>query len=103
MARWAQIQDGKAHWIFDADEKPVFAPYITVVPCGQDVQEGWDYDVESGIFIQPPQTIKPPDPLAPLFNTKLADLKVIIDSYLADPLTDQKIKEVFAKWRATIL
>lgn len=48
--RYAQIQDNRVHWIFESDEPPDFAPYITIVSLeGHDeVQEGWDYT--DGVF-----------------------------------------------------
>lgn len=48
--RYAQIQDGRAHWIFESDEKPDFAPYIEIVCLDglDEVQEGWTY--KDGIF-----------------------------------------------------
>lgn len=53
--RYAQILNGKAHWIFDADEKPDFAPNIILVDITglNDIQEGWDYDNETGEFTAP--------------------------------------------------
>ncbi|MGE6515207.1 hypothetical protein [Lysinibacillus sphaericus] len=50
--RFAQILYDKAHWIFEADEKPEFAPNIVLVDItGQDeIKEGWDYDEVTGVF-----------------------------------------------------
>ena len=53
--RFAQILYDKAHWIFEADEKPEFAPNIILVDItGQDeIKEGWDYDEETRTFLEP--------------------------------------------------
>jgi len=62
----AQILQDKAHWIFEADEMPVWPPYadgsepvlvdITAMP---DVAEGWLYDAEAGEFA-PPEPVEIP-------------------------------------------
>ncbi len=67
MKRFAQILYDKAHYIFEAEEKPEFAPNIVLVDItGQDeIQEGWDYDTKSGEFtppviigaVEPPQSL----------------------------------------------
>lgn len=53
--RIAQILNNKAHWIFEAVEKPEFAQNIILMDItGQDdVCEGWDYDEETGAFTAP--------------------------------------------------
>ncbi|WP_432702486.1 hypothetical protein [Lysinibacillus sphaericus] len=53
--KFAQILYNKAHWIFEADEKPAFAPNIVLVDIisKPDVQEGWDYNRETGEFTAP--------------------------------------------------
>ncbi|MCS1383276.1 hypothetical protein NXZ75_13800 [Lysinibacillus sphaericus] len=53
--KFAQILYDKAHWIFEADEKPEFAPNIVLVDITSkpDVQEGWDYNRETGEFTAP--------------------------------------------------
>ncbi len=45
--RYAQILNGQAHWVFDCEEKPEFAPNIVLVGVGPEVQEGWLWDGES--------------------------------------------------------
>lgn len=65
--KFAQILYGKAHWIFEAKEKPEYAPNIVVVDItGQDhIQEGWDFNEITGEFTPPePQPI--PEPKASL-------------------------------------
>jgi len=53
--KFAQILYDKAHWIFEADEKPEFAPNIVLVDItGRDeIQEGWDYNSKTGKFTAP--------------------------------------------------
>lgn len=55
--RFAQIQDNKAHWVFEAETKPVFAPYIVLVDITDkpEVQEGWRYI--DGKFVDPTPTL----------------------------------------------
>lgn len=54
MKRYAQILNNKAHWIFEADKKPKFAPDIVLIDItgSSEVQEGWDYDAETGAFTE---------------------------------------------------
>ncbi|WP_431808813.1 hypothetical protein [Lysinibacillus sphaericus] len=63
--KFAQILYNKAHWIFEADEKPEFAPNIVLVDITSkpDVQEGWDYNNETGEFTAP--IIIEPTPIEP--------------------------------------
>lgn len=53
--RFAQILYNKAHWIFEADEKPEFAPNIVLVDItGKNhIQEGWDYNTKTSEFTAP--------------------------------------------------
>lgn len=61
--RFAQILNGKAHWIFEANEKPKFAPNIIIIDISgrDDIKEGWDYDDITGEFTPPliPEPITP--------------------------------------------
>ena len=52
MERFAQIEYSKAHWIFEAEEIPEFAPNIVLVDItgNTEVKEGWDYDSATGIY-----------------------------------------------------
>lgn len=67
MKKFAQILNKKAHWIFESEEKPEFAPNIVLVEItGQDhVCEGWDYD--GGVFTAP--IIVVPEPIDPQPST----------------------------------
>lgn len=62
--RFAQILKGKAHWIFEAEAMPEFAPDIVIVDITHkpEVQEGWVYNEETGDFTAPilPTTIVEP-------------------------------------------
>ncbi|MFJ8261396.1 hypothetical protein ACIQ4I_05480 [Rummeliibacillus sp. NPDC094406] len=64
--KYAQIYEGKAHWIFEADKKPEFAPNIVLIDItGKDeIQEGWDYNVGTGEFTKPilPNPVEPTNP-----------------------------------------
>jgi hypothetical protein len=53
--RFAQIQNNKVHWVFEASVKPEFAPNIVIVDITDrpDVQEGWLYAEETGEFSSP--------------------------------------------------
>ena len=54
--RYAQILNGKAHWIFESTSTPQFAPNIVIVKITKemgDVKEGWEYDAETLTFSQP--------------------------------------------------
>lgn len=59
MKRFAQIEYGKAHWVFEAEEKPEFAPNIVLIDITDrpEIQEGWAYDELTGDFT-PPQPSK---------------------------------------------
>lgn len=63
MTIYAQILDSKAHWIFEADEKPEFAPNIVLVNITDktEIQEGWNYNALTGEFTPP----NIPDPVEP--------------------------------------
>lgn len=55
MKRYAQILYDKAHWVFEAEEAPEFAPDIVIVEItdNPEIQEGWDYNKETGDFTAP--------------------------------------------------
>ncbi len=63
--KFAQILYDRAHWVFEADEKPEFAPNIVLVDITSkpEVQEGWDYNRETGEFTAP--VIPEPTPIEP--------------------------------------
>lgn len=67
MKKFVQIQNNKAHWIFEAEEKPEFHPTIILIDITgrDDVKEGWDYDSSTGEFIEPsaPEPIEPKETL----------------------------------------
>lgn len=59
MRTFIQILDNKAHWKFQAEEQPVFAPNITLVDvtgATPEPEEGWAY--VDGSF-SPPDTPLP--------------------------------------------
>lgn len=53
--RFAQIYANKAHWIFEADKNPEFAPNIVLVDITDkpEVQEHWNYNSKTGEFTPP--------------------------------------------------
>lgn len=62
--KFAQIINGRVHWIFEDEEKPEFAPNIVLVDITgkNDIEEGWLYNANTQTFIQPkPQ--QAPDPI----------------------------------------
>lgn len=64
MRKYAQILNNKAHWVFEAEEIPEFAPNIVMKDITDVVpqpQEGWDYNQETGWF-SPPAIAVPPEP-----------------------------------------
>lgn len=65
MKKFAQILYERAHWIFEAEEKPEYAPDIVLVDItGRDaIQEGWDYNSKTGEFTAP--IIPEPTPIEP--------------------------------------
>lgn len=67
MRRFVQIYNNKAWWIFEAEEKPEFAPDIVLMDITgrDDIQEGWDYNEETGEFSKSMPIIVPPIELQP--------------------------------------
>ncbi|MFY0520934.1 hypothetical protein ACOMCU_24385 [Lysinibacillus sp. UGB7] len=63
--RFAQILYNKAHWIFDAEEKPDYGSDILIVDITDkpEVQEGWSYDPKTEKFTAP--IIPEPTPIEP--------------------------------------
>ena len=55
MKKFAQIENNKVHWIFEAEEKPEFAPNIILkeITGKEEIQEGWDYDFSTNEFYKP--------------------------------------------------
>ncbi|AHN23923.1 hypothetical protein [Lysinibacillus varians] len=81
--KFTQILYDKAHWIFEADEKPEFAPNIVLVDITSkpDVQEGWDYNRETGEFTAP--IIPEPTPIEPQIDEIQAKILVNTETLLA--------------------
>lgn len=68
MKTFAQIQNNKAHWVFEAEEKPEFHESIVLVDITDfdpQPQEGWDYDSETGEFTEPVYEEIPVEPEVP--------------------------------------
>lgn len=78
--RFAQILYNKAHWIFEADEKPDFAPNIILVDItGKNhIQEGWDYDKTTGEFTVP--VLQNPTPIEPQLTVEEMQAQTLINT-----------------------
>jgi len=50
----------RVHWVFEAEEKPEFAPYIEIIEVPDEVQEGWLYLVNEDEFVEPFDIPQPP-------------------------------------------
>mgnify|MGYP001611348091 CR=1 FL=1 len=51
-----QILDNKAHWIFESDAIPIFAPDIIIKDITNLIpqpQEGWDYNSQTDAYTAP--------------------------------------------------
>jgi len=62
--KFVQILNKKAHWIFESEEQPQFAPNIILVDITDkpELQEGWDYDKDTGMFREPVPIEPEPQP-----------------------------------------
>ncbi|MGH4125088.1 MAG: hypothetical protein ACREV6_19405 [Clostridium sp.] len=85
--KFVQIYNGKVHWIFEAEEKPVFAPNIVLVDItdnadNKEIQCGWDYNEETSTFHEHVEVIvhlpEPVDPNAPT-DEQLMTAEALID------------------------
>ncbi|MFJ8102784.1 hypothetical protein [Lysinibacillus sp. NPDC096212] len=81
--RIAQILYNKAHWIFEADEKPEFAPDIVLVDITSknNIQEGWDYNSKTGKFTAP--SISEPTPIEPQIDEIQAKILVNTETLIS--------------------
>lgn len=79
MKKFAQIVENKVHWIFEAEEKPEFAPYIQLVEITgrDDVKEGWYYNEGnfSEIDLNPTLAPEPADPEKVAMAEAIADFE----------------------------
>lgn len=55
MKKFVQIQNTKAHWIFEAEKLPPYPNQEDFIDITgrDDIQEGWDYNSETGEFTAP--------------------------------------------------
>ena len=92
--KFAQIYNNKAHWIFEAEYKPEFAPDIVIVDVSAltDIKEGWDYDAGTNSFTEPIAPIYT-IPQSPTIEEQLDQLKADNLTLREDNLT---IMEVLA-------
>lgn len=78
--RFVQILNDRAHWIFEADTKPLFADNIVIIDITDkpEVQEGFDYNSETGEFTEPEYV--EPKPEEPTMEEKtLSNTEQIIE------------------------
>ncbi|WP_416141909.1 hypothetical protein ACM1TL_11110 [Lysinibacillus capsici] len=63
MKKFVQIQNTKAHWIFEAEKLPPYPNQEDFIDITgrDDIQEGWDYNSETGEFTAP--VIPDPTPI----------------------------------------
>lgn len=80
--KFAQVLYNKAHWIFEADEKPEFAPNIVLVDITSkpEVQEGWDYNNKTGEFTAPiiPEPVEPQPTLEEMQAQTLLNTEMLL-------------------------
>ena len=84
MRKYAQIMNGRVWSIFEAEEKPDFAPSILLVDItGQDdIQERWYYNAASGAFSEEPFTDGQPTN-EELLENQTAIMLALADMYAA--------------------
>ena len=91
--RFAQIYNNKAHWIFEAETMPEFAPDIVLVEItdNPEVQEGWDYNEETNTFTASIPIITP-QPIPQPTNQEISKNQLIIMDVLATMYEDMLAK-----------
>jgi hypothetical protein len=79
--RYAQILNGRAHWVFEQETLPEFAPNIVLVNITDkpEVKEGWKYNPDTGEFANP----YVPPTLEDIKERKLEEIKQASLSALA--------------------
>jgi len=87
--KFCQIVDNKVHWIFEADTKPEFAPYIIIkdiTNLNPQPQEGWNYDENTDTFSEPVHTVPAPIiTMEELQANQLTIMSALADIYVALP------------------
>lgn len=84
VKRYAQIFYGKAHWIFESETKPIFAPNIILVDVTNksEIQEGWVYNSETNEFTAPvnpePAPIEPQPTLEEMQTQALLNTEYLV-------------------------
>lgn len=63
MKKYVQILNDRAHWIFEAEKLPPYPNQEDFIDITgrDDIQEGWDYNTETGEFTAP--VIPEPTPI----------------------------------------
>ena len=89
MKKFVQIYNGKAHWIFESEEMPQFALDIILVDItsNNEVQEGWDYNSETGLFT--PHIEVPIVPIIQPTNQEVMDMQMTIMDLVVGVLENQ--------------
>lgn len=63
MRKFVQIYNNQAHWIFESEEKPEFAPNIIlmdITDLEDQPEEGWHYNEETEEFSIPEPVLEEP-------------------------------------------
>jgi len=91
--KFCQIENNKAHWIFEASIKPDFAPNIVIkdITGNTEIKEGWDYNSVTGVFSAPiiiPEVI----PIIQPSNQDVIDGQLVLMDVMATLYEDMKAK-----------
>lgn len=105
MRKYAQILYDKAHWIFEQEEEPDFAPDIVLVDITDkpDVKEGWDYNDVTGEFTEP-EPFEPiePEP-SPIELLQVENAQLWHDSMLKDLAIGSNMEEAAELWHENMM
>lgn len=95
MKRITQVLYNKAHFIFEEEEIPQWPPYsdggiplLIDITNKPEVQEGWDYNSETGEFTEP----VPPEPIEP--GPEYIEPPTIEEQILAESLYQTALLEI---------
>lgn len=80
MKKFVQIQNTKAHWIFEAEKLPPYPNQEDFLDITErdDIQEGWDYNSETGEFTAP--VIPDPTPVEPTPTVEEMQAQTLINT-----------------------
>lgn len=82
MKRFVQIIKNKAHWIFEAEERPPYPNNVVIkeITGNSEVQEGWDYNDKTGEFTAPvvPDSVEPQPTLEEMQTQTLLNTEYLV-------------------------